>query len=269
MARNDEFFLNRWVKYYGAEFGEENLYIFLDGLDQKIPENIGRANIKLCEHIDGKVLVADKKRITFLNEQAKKLFEKYDLIVGGDVDEFLVVEPNCGQSLHEYLSSISIKNLVSGLGIDIGQNLKTEDTISEDLPLLCQRSFGMIYPRYTKASVIVKPLRWGSGFHRVKGKNFKIDKNLFLFHFGSFDYNRLKNKLKDNEKLKYGWERHLKKRTKTIWAITFKKAQNWEKFTKFGRIMQTIFRPIYALNKPSMFGWKPVVKIPERFKDIV
>ena len=30
MARNDENFLNKWVSYYGKEFGEENLYIFLD-----------------------------------------------------------------------------------------------------------------------------------------------------------------------------------------------------------------------------------------------
>lgn len=30
MARNDEFFLNRWIKYYGEQIGTENLYIYLD-----------------------------------------------------------------------------------------------------------------------------------------------------------------------------------------------------------------------------------------------
>lgn len=48
MARNDEFFLGRWIKYYGNEIGTENLYIYLDGTDQTIPKNAGGANIKNC-----------------------------------------------------------------------------------------------------------------------------------------------------------------------------------------------------------------------------
>ena len=37
MARNDDFFLNRWVRYYGEALGYEHLYIYLDGLEQAIP----------------------------------------------------------------------------------------------------------------------------------------------------------------------------------------------------------------------------------------
>lgn len=37
MARNDAFFLKKWVSYYGKELGRENLYIYLDGLDQENP----------------------------------------------------------------------------------------------------------------------------------------------------------------------------------------------------------------------------------------
>ena len=45
MARNDEFFLSRWVAYYGRELGIENLYIILDGTDQVPPKNANGANI--------------------------------------------------------------------------------------------------------------------------------------------------------------------------------------------------------------------------------
>ena len=31
MARDDEFFLSRWIAYYGKQFGTENLYVLLDG----------------------------------------------------------------------------------------------------------------------------------------------------------------------------------------------------------------------------------------------
>ena len=51
MARNDEFFLNRWIKYYGGQIGSENLYIYLDGLDQKIPSGHANANITLQRYV--------------------------------------------------------------------------------------------------------------------------------------------------------------------------------------------------------------------------
>ena len=37
MARNDSFFLSRWIRYYGREVGYDHLYIYLDGEDQEIP----------------------------------------------------------------------------------------------------------------------------------------------------------------------------------------------------------------------------------------
>ena len=38
MVRNDEFYLRKWVAYYGKELGMENLYVYLDGKDQEIPD---------------------------------------------------------------------------------------------------------------------------------------------------------------------------------------------------------------------------------------
>ena len=31
MVRNDEFYLRKWVEYYGAQLGRENLKIYFDG----------------------------------------------------------------------------------------------------------------------------------------------------------------------------------------------------------------------------------------------
>ena len=28
MVRNDDFFLRKWISYYGKELGEENLYVY-------------------------------------------------------------------------------------------------------------------------------------------------------------------------------------------------------------------------------------------------
>jgi len=269
MARNDDFFLSRWIKYYGKQFGEENLYIYLDGEDQKAPQNAGKTNIILKSRVAEHVVKAERKRLRFLSARAAELFEKYDIVVGVDADEFLILDPKTNETLAEYLSKISGKISVSGLGVDVAQHLKKETTLDYDLPFFEQRSYAVLSSRYTKPSVIFKPIRWGAGFHRVKGHNFCIDKNLYLIHFGSVDYKMIMKKFEDSDFISTGRIRHIKKRTKSVQLVTKKRANEGDKWFSIARIVQTIIRPIYALNKPSMCGWKLVVKIPKRFKNIL
>ena len=61
------------------------------------------------------------------------------------------------------------------------------------------------------------------------------------------------------------WVNHLKRRGNgTINDVTNRPAHG-EKWLKISRIMQRIFRPIYAWDKPGMLGIKRIVKIPNRF----
>lgn len=269
MARNDDFFLTRWINYYGVELGEENCYIYLDGEDQPIPKNSGKVSVFHKKRILQQVVSFEKTRLAFLSEVAKSLLERYDLVIGVDADEFLIVDPKCGKSLMEYLSEIDINPSVSGLGIDVGQVLEKESALNLDLPFLSQREHALVSSRYTKPSVISKPVSWGSGFHRIKGHNFKIDPNLFLFHFGSVDYKMIQDRFLDKDRMSTGREGHIKKRAKTIDIVTKIKAKTDEKWLRIARSFQTFARPIYAWNKPSMFKWKLVIKIPDRFKGIV
>ena len=180
-----------------------------------------------------------------------------------------MVDPKLGNTLPEYLSSIKIRGSVSGLGVDFGQKLGEESDITEDKPFLQQRHYGQLGTRYTKPSILAKPLRWGSGFHRIKGHNFHIAKDLYLFHFGYFDMKRLEDRFKDKDRLAQGWGKHMEKRSRTIRLVSEKKARDFEKWTKFARCCQTIVRPPYALNKPAMFEAKIIVRIPDRFQNIV
>lgn len=269
MARNDDFFLTRWIAYYGKELGEENLYIYLDGEDQPVPKNAGKSNVihevRVAEH----VVAAEKRRLGFLSDVAAELLKRYDMVIGVDADEFLVVDPRVEKSLVHYLSDINVNPSVSGLGVDVGQHLDTEQVLDRNLPFLNQRSYALISSRYTKPSVISKPVSWGSGFHRIKGHNFKIDKNLYLFHFGSVDYKMIQDRFLDKDRMATGREGHIKKRAKTIDIITKKEAKIGDKWLSIARKIQTVFRPPYALNKPAMLGWELIVKIPDRFKNIV
>ncbi|MBO8407612.1 MAG: glycosyltransferase family 2 protein, partial [Proteobacteria bacterium] len=92
---------------------------------------------------------------------------------------------------------------------------------------------------------------------------FHIDKNLYLLHFGAVDMKMLEQKAAARGA---DWLAHLHRRGNgTINAVTTLPAHD-EKWLRRARILQTIARPIYALDKPGMLGIKRVVKIPSRFK---
>ena len=269
MVRNDEFFLRKWVDYYGSLLGRENLYILFDGKDQKAPDFCRGTNTIIHERITGKVIKADKGRIRCISNCAKSMMDRYDLAIGTDVDEFLAVDPALGVSLPEYLDSIRIKATVSGLGVDVAQHLDLESEIDPSRPFLSQRHYGYLTSRYTKATVMSGCQRWGSGFHRVKGRNYHIDPHLFLFHFGCVDYRMLEKKHGDKERISNGWSRHFRKRVRSIRIVTSAKPHAWEPTVSRMRCLQTIVRQIFALNKPGSLGLRIVVGIPERFRDIV
>ena len=178
MARDDEFFLSRWIAYYGKNLGTENLYILLDGLDQNAPENSGNAHIIKLPHENLSRSGGDKYRIGKISELAHKLLKEYDIVIGCDADEFLIVDPKTKQTLPQYLSNKKIRITLSGLGLDVGQHLYNEAILDKSSAFLEQREYALLSTRYTKPVVINKPVFWGSGFHSIKKHNF-----LFRHHF--------------------------------------------------------------------------------------
>ena len=270
MARNDDFYLRKWVEYYGAQLGRENLYIFLDGLDQVVGDFCAGTHAQAVEKIGSQVIEAEKGRLRFLSGKAAELLAGgYDLVIGVDADEFIIADPKLGMSLPEYLSTLRIKDSVSALGLDFGQKIGEEEEIQEDEPFLHQRHYAQLGTRYTKPSIIAKPLVWGSGFHRIKGHNFHIAQDLYLLHFGYADSKILEERLGDADRVAQGWKNHIYKRSRTIRYATEKKARCFDRWTRLARTCQTWCRPPYALNKPAMFELRIVVKIPDRFQNVL
>lgn len=270
MVRNDDFFLRKWVEYYGRELGKENLYIYYDGVDQVVGDFCQGTNAFVHPKIGTQVVAAEKERLKFLSECAAELFSKgYDLVIGVDADEYVVVDPKLGIGLQEYLSRQSIDVSLSPLGLDFGQKLGEEDDLVSEKTFLKQRHYAQIGTRYTKPSIVAQPCRWGSGFHRVKGHNFHIASDLYLLHFGYADSKILEERLGDADRVAQGWEKHIYKRSRTIKYATEEKARDFDRWTRIARVFQTWCRPPYALNKPAMFELRIVVKIPERFDEIL
>lgn len=271
MVRDDDFFLKKWVEYYGKELGRENLYILFDGEDQRVPDFCAGTHTYIHKRLCNQIVEGERMRLGLLSDKAEELLGKqgYDIVIGVDCDEFIIVDPKLKKGLAEFLSEQKINYTISPLGIDIGQHLEKESEIDSNKNFLEQREFGFLDTRYTKGSIIAKPVRWGRGFHRVKGHNFHICPDLFLFHFGCIDIKRMRERFLNPDRIGGKSTRHFNKRTRTISIVTSNEARDFDRWTKIARKMQTFIRPIYSWNKPAMLGQKIVVDIPARFRKIL
>lgn len=269
MVRNDRF-LPKWVKYYSEQLGAENVYVFFDGEDQQVPDFCKDVNTAVLSKMQGDVVATDRKRSRFMSSYAARLLsEGADMVIATDADEFLVADPSGGKGLRRFLSELPERATYSGLGVDVLQDLATESPVDFSRPFLEQRSRGWLHSRYTKPSVISRPLTWGGGYHRVKGQNFHIVPGLYLFHFGGVDQDSLRQISTDTDRVANGWTRHQLKRQRALEKISRVKAREWNSAVMLARSLQTFLRPIFAPNKPSTYGIKIVGTIPERFKKMV
>ncbi len=269
-VRNDALFLPKWIAHYGAAFGHKNLLVILDGHDQDLPAGSGPVNLIRLPHRPRPRVPAMRRRARVMSAIARGMFHYFDRVIATDVDEFIVVDPRLGVDLRSYLSQrMGGGAAISALGLDVGQHLREEGPLDPARPFLEQRSYAHVSARYTKPAIATRPLTWGSGMHRVKGRNFRIDPNLFLFHFGMVDYARATGKTADPDRLTTGWEGHLARREALFGIITNSTPRDGDTYFPIARRRQSWLRPIYAWNKPGMIPGDPVIRIPARFCGLV
>ena len=269
MVRNDSFFTEKWISYYGKHLGFEHLYLFLDGMDQKVPEAALKINYFQIPHKEESRAQGDRNRAKIISKFAQQLFPKYHAVLAVDIDEFLVLDPKMGDSFKTYLQQEFKATSLSGLGLDVGQHPNLEAAIDLKKSFLSQRSFAQVSDRYTKPSVSFKPISWGAGFHRIKGKNFKIDSNLFLFHFGLIDHKTSLQKSGNKELLKMGWKSHFDRRKDLYKALKTQIPMEASTFFPMARNYFTKNRKWYAWNKPAPIRGANVIKIPKHFQTLV
>lgn len=268
-VRNDAFFLAQWLRYYGRHLGPRSLYVVLDGLDQPEPQAGQGATFIPMPHVPRPIVAADRMRARRLSHLAAALFHSYDMVIGTDVDEFLAVDPRLGVGLADYLSGLRVPGSVSGLGLDVLQHPDAEGPLDPARPILSQRGHAIVSDRYTKPVVLNRPLRWGSGLHRIKGRNFRIDPNLFLLHLGNVDIALAARKSDDADRIGAGWAAHLGRRQALHDKLRHARPIPGDDRFASARRRMALLRPPYAWNKPGVLGRDDVITLPERFREIL
>lgn len=266
-VRNDRIFLRKWIDYYGGLFGRASLFVLLDGLDQLPPENADGVNLLRLPHRPAVREAGDRRRARLISDLARGLHRLFDVVIATDVDEFILPDPAQDRDLRAFLARYRpVGATVSGLGLDVGQHLTLEAALDPARPFLDQRRFAHVSSRYTKPAISYRAVTWGSGLHRIKGRNFHIAPGLYHLHFGMVDYALSTGKTADADRIAAGWAGHLARREQLFQIVTNAVPLEFDAYVKVARARQTWRRQIFALNKPALIAGDPVVELPERFR---
>ena len=190
MIRNEDYFLKLWISYYGQFVPRENMFIIVDGADSTLPD--GLEGCQIITFPKGKVAPGwDKRRWEFLSHFASALTARFDLVVGGDVDELIVLDPQFGDDPFAHILADTTAPVISPFAIELVHRVDLEAPLDQSRPILAQRAFGRINMWYSKPCIIRAPIRWSLGQHFSTHPELHLSQKLFLFHLRYLDHDML------------------------------------------------------------------------------
>lgn len=181
-CRNEAAFLPRWIDYYGAQFGVENIYVIDDNSDDGSTDNLPCDVLKVPAIRGGSF---NTTRMAFVGNFGRALFELYDVVLFCDTDEFVVPDPAKYLSLRDYIEKQSRNpaiKAVGAFGLNVVHAVEAEGPLNPDEPLLGQRQVAKFLPLMCKPAIKWVTAHWSTGTHGVRVP-YEVDPDLWMFHF--------------------------------------------------------------------------------------
>jgi len=171
-----------WLRYYGRNFGSENLYVIDRESNDGSTSNLGLSTRIRLPHD----AFDEYKKTNFVSYLHHALLQNYDAVIYTDCDEILV--PNLGlySDLRDYIEKNDF-DYVTAVGMNVLHMIDREDPLRLDQPILQQRKFAKFWSVLCKTLISRVPIVWRPGFHGLNRRP-KVDTNLFLFHTKAMDY---------------------------------------------------------------------------------
>jgi hypothetical protein len=171
-----------WIRYYGKQFGNKNLFVIDRESTDGSTESLGEVN----RIVIPRDAFDDRKKADFMSSFQNALTSYYDAVICSDCDELVVPDPGSYGSLNEYIVSVDF-DYVTCVGLNILHIINLEPPLDPDRPILAQRRFARFRSATCKTILSRIPLRWLPGLHSLNQRP-KIDPNLFMFHTKTMDY---------------------------------------------------------------------------------
>jgi hypothetical protein len=178
MVRDDDFFLERWVRYYGDLFGRENCYVINHGNQAAVNRIAQGCNLIAIPDTSEKF---DQRRWRLFNGMANGLRSYFKYVIVGDVDEYVVADPHVGLDLLGFLRKAPGRKILTPLGLEVMHRPKQE-TEAITGPILGPRRFVRVTYHYSKPCVLGFPGKVSRGGHYAEYDQLYTPEALYLFH---------------------------------------------------------------------------------------
>ncbi|HBZ44332.1 MAG TPA: hypothetical protein DEO85_09825 [Maritimibacter sp.] len=185
MVRDDYFFLERWIRYYGNLFGKDALYIVNHGANPKVAEIAEGCSVINIPDMFSEMF--DAMRWRMLTNFANGLRSYYEFIIVGDVDEYVVPDPKLGLDLPGFLAKRRRNVTLTPIGLEVVHLSDRETQPIADSPMLGVRRYVRYTSAYSKPCVLTKATHLSRGGHYANDPELKLFKNLYLFHMRFVD----------------------------------------------------------------------------------
>ncbi len=185
MVRDDAFFLRAWLRHYGAMFGRENCYVINHGRGAEVADLAEGCNIIGIPGDPHKNF--DVKRWGLLNNLVGGLRRYYRHVIVGDVDELVVVDPDAGMNLREWLEQAPENRIYTPVGLEVIHRIDREDQPADD-QILGPRRHVRLAPHYSKPCITSTPAKLSRGGHFAQYGKLHTPDALYLMHLKFCDF---------------------------------------------------------------------------------
>ncbi len=186
-CRDEGKMLPLWIKYYGGQFGTDNLYVVDDNSEDGSTEDLPCDVLHIPPIRGGKF---NSTRMAMVGNLGRSLLQLYDVVMFCDTDEFIVPDPDRHAGLRAYIETRTGEDLtaVGSLGFNVVHNVAAEPPLDLTQPLLGQRQLAKFLPLMCKPAIKWVPGHWSAGTHGVRTP-YAVDPDLWMFHmkFGDRD----------------------------------------------------------------------------------
>lgn len=162
MQFNEAFYVSRWIDYYAALVGRENLYVVDHDSDDEVREILRGVSVVRYP----RSALDDQERARFVSKFVGALLELYETVVYTDCDEFVSHDPRRFASLGDWLDASDFEYSTC-IGFNLVPMLEEENAILLGGPVLRQRGHVRFVSPMCKTLIVRKPIRWGGGFHHA------------------------------------------------------------------------------------------------------
>ena len=188
-CRDEGQMLPLWIRYYGGQFGVENLYVVDDSSQDGSTDGLACNVLHLPPIRGGKF---ESTRMKFLAGMAASLRTLYDCVVFTDADEFVVPDPARHAGLRDFIARREgSADAIAALGLNVVHAVGTEPPLDLSEPILGQRMLAKFVPVMCKPSVNFAGAPWFAASHGIRAA-YAVDPDLWMFHLKYADRDLLR-----------------------------------------------------------------------------